>query len=413
METLDIHHSRERVEHVRAAIQRRFSAENSKMASDFLDRLRLENKSWGRIENYGSSVIRILTAKDDKKISEWTKKDIESIHITIANASWENSTKKDTLTALKRLYHYTVHDEIADKSKGRDYDPTVEWITPGSFRDKYDKIQPKDLLTESEIMRMIQAVKKIGGRYIKRNIALVLTLFEGAYRPGELLNIKIGGLEFEGDFVRVHTRGKTGPKSITLVPSFVLIKEWLAEHPDGDNHEAYLWYHNNKDGVMTYQMLFYLIKRSVTIAGIKKRVWNYLFRHSALTKYSIMFGNIAKVYGNWSSGSNMLARYEHLASSDQEHAILKLHGLKKEDGSQSILFSKICPFCKERNSADKSQCVKCGKILSKDLVQKRKSRLQYDKKRTKQYTKEMSELRKDYDELKGMLVKILKERSSS
>lgn len=40
MDTLDIHHSRERVEHARAAIQRRFSTENSKMASDFQDMAR-------------------------------------------------------------------------------------------------------------------------------------------------------------------------------------------------------------------------------------------------------------------------------------------------------------------------------------------------------------------------------------
>ncbi len=413
MDSFDIHNSRKRVEYARAIIQRKFSVENAKIVSDFLDRLRLENKSWGRIENYASSAKRILYIKDDKQIPAWTKKDIESIHMAIANAEWENSTKKDTLTALKRLYHYSVHDEIADKAKGKDYDPTVAWITPGSFRDRYDKIQSKDLLTEAEIIKMIEAVKQIGGRYVKRNIVLVFTLFEGAYRPDELLNIKVGGVEFEGDFIRVHTVGKTGPKSITLVPSFIPIKEWLAEHPDGDNPEAYLWYHNNKQGVMTYHMLFYLIKESAQIAEIKKRVWNYLFRHSALTKYSIMFGNLAKVYGNWSRESNMLSRYEHLANSDQEDAVLKFHGLKKQDNSQSILFSKICPSCKERNSADKSHCTKCGTVLAKKLAQQREAKSQYDTKRIESYAKDVANLKKNYHELKEMIAKVLNAKSSS
>ena len=110
--------------------------------------------------------------------------------------------------------------------------------------------------------------------------------------------------------------------------------------------------------------------------GIKKRVWVYLFRHTSLTMYSKKLGNIVKLYGNWSKGSNMLAKYEHLASSDQEDAILKLHGLKKQNDSESILFSKICPSCKERNSADKNHCIKCGNILSKRLAQVREAKKQ-------------------------------------
>jgi site-specific recombinase XerD len=228
MEVLDIHHSRERVEWTRVAIQKRFSAVNSKVAVDFLDRLRLENKSWGRIENYGSSVIRILTIRDDKKISNWTRKDIESIHIVIANTSWANSTKKDTLTALKRLYHFARHGEIADKARDKDYDPNIAWITPSHFRDRYEKIQSKDLLTDADLENLFKAVKKISkGRYVKRNVAALVTLFEGSYRPGELLNMRIGGLEFEDDFVRVHTTGKTGSKTLALVTSFVPIKDGL------------------------------------------------------------------------------------------------------------------------------------------------------------------------------------------
>jgi hypothetical protein len=129
------------------------------------------------------------------------------------------------------------------------------------------------------------------------------------YWPGELFNIRIGGLQFEDDFVRVDTTGKTGPKRLALVTSFVPIKEWLAEHPQSDDPNAFLWYHNNKQGVMAYQMLFHLIKKSAKMAGIKKRVWVYLFRHTSLTMYSKKLGNLVKLYGNWSAGSNMLRMF--------------------------------------------------------------------------------------------------------
>ena len=52
------------------------------------------------------------------KILEWTREEIELIHKTIADSDYENSVKKDTLTALKRIYHFAVHDgEIAGQGK--------------------------------------------------------------------------------------------------------------------------------------------------------------------------------------------------------------------------------------------------------------------------------------------------------
>ncbi|MFN3654549.1 MAG: hypothetical protein ACK4TO_04390, partial [Candidatus Nitrosotenuis sp.] len=48
---------------------------------------------------------------------------------TITDADYSNSVKKDTLLVLKRLYHYAVHDEIADTEKGKPYDPLVTSIS--------------------------------------------------------------------------------------------------------------------------------------------------------------------------------------------------------------------------------------------------------------------------------------------
>jgi hypothetical protein len=62
---IDWHNSKRRVELAKMRIQRRFSKENTTIACRFLDRLRLDNMSYGRIENYSGSVIRILQLKDD------------------------------------------------------------------------------------------------------------------------------------------------------------------------------------------------------------------------------------------------------------------------------------------------------------------------------------------------------------
>jgi site-specific recombinase XerD len=116
--------------------------------------------------------MRILQIKNDKKIQSWSKNEIEHVHMAIADSTYENSVKKDTLTALKRLYHFAMTEEIVIKSKGMEYHPNVSWITPGVFRDRFGKTQPKDLLIDGEILSLIQAMKKVGGKYIKRNIVL-------------------------------------------------------------------------------------------------------------------------------------------------------------------------------------------------------------------------------------------------
>ncbi len=76
----------------------------------------------------------------------------------------------------------------------------------------------------------------------------------------------------------------------------------------------------------------------------------------------------------------MLAVYEHLANSDQEDAILKLHGLKKDDTNNSILFSKSCPNCHIQNSSDKYHCTSCGKELSKELVKLKEGKREMNRK---------------------------------
>jgi len=130
MSPIDIHNSKRRTGLAKINFQNRFSESNAKASCRFLDRLRLDNKSYGRIANYADCISRILKIRDDPKINEWTREKIEFVHKTIADSDYENSVKKDTLTALKRICHYAIHDEISDNSKRKNYDAVVSWITP-------------------------------------------------------------------------------------------------------------------------------------------------------------------------------------------------------------------------------------------------------------------------------------------
>lgn len=97
-------------------------------------------------------------------------------------------------------------------------------------------------------------------------------------------------------------------------------------------------------------------------AGINKKVWLYLFRHTALTNVEKELGSsITEIYGNWIKGSPIRNRYIHLANSDQRDAILRRYGIIKD--SSSLLELKVCYRCQYKNEPDAKVCKQCGLIL--------------------------------------------------
>ncbi len=198
-------------------------------------------------------------------------------------------------------------------------------------------------------------------------------LFEGAFRTGELLNLRVGGIDFRDDHVLVSTYGKTGSKRVALVLSFKPLLEWLAEHPQRNDPNAFLWYSaspRNTSKRISYGYLRKHLKQYARNANIKKRVWLYLMRHTQLTLLSKKLSDqTLRVYGNWSPNSNMAKKYVHLSGKDVDDAILELHGIKSNDSdSKTVIKLKTCPRCNEQNVPDNQRCTKCGYILDEALL---------------------------------------------
>jgi len=57
--------------------------------------------------------------------------------------------------------------------------------------------------------------------------ALLHVLFEAALRPGELLRMDVGSVDFKDGYCLISVKGKTGVKRIPLVVSFKPLLERL------------------------------------------------------------------------------------------------------------------------------------------------------------------------------------------
>jgi hypothetical protein len=66
----------------------------------------------------------------------------------------------------------------------------------------------------------------------------------------------------------------------------------------------------------------------------------------------------------WVLGSNMPSTYIHLSGKQIDDAILKIHGIKKEEETETTLKNTNCPRCEKLNGPTSNFCAKCGMALN-------------------------------------------------
>ena len=243
--------------------------------------------------------------------------------------------------------------------------PEVSWIKL-RVKENDSRVTPDNLLSKEEFKAIVKATEN------SRDRALVYVLFEAALRPGELLTMTVGSVEFKDKYCLITVNGKTGIKRIPLVVSYKPLLEWLRDHPNRDNPNAPLWAsfsNSNKGGRLSYRRFRLLIKRLAEKAGLKKDVWPYLFRHSTLTEIAKVFTEARlEQYAGWVHGSKMSRRYVHFSARDLEDAVLGLHGFRKQDDTEGVLKLVECPRCGTQNTPGSVYCNFCGFLLDKELA---------------------------------------------
>ena len=362
---IDIHKYAKRIQYSKNRIAK---CQDGKIGIQFLEKLKLSGLSDGRITVYGERIRLILEILErlQVKLDKVTKKDCEAILSDILSRNYGGESRQSFAMTLLRLVHYAKKGEIGNRDSG--YCKEVSWIKPSKYNSKESKIRPEDLLDANDIERII------GKTTNRRDRAMFWVMFEGAFRPGELLNLRVGGVEFKENYVLLSTHGKTGNKRVALVISFKPLLEWLRDHPLKDDPHAPLWYSfspASKTKQVSYAYLREQLKRCTSKAQIKKRVWNYLLRHSQLTMLAKKLSDqTLRVYGNWSPGSDMVKKYVHLSGKDAEDAILQLHGIKIREENTNVIQLKPCHRCNEENTPESQRCSKCGFILDEKLLDK-------------------------------------------
>jgi len=322
--------------------------ENSEIISRFYRQLAAEGLGIARIIKY-ISTLRLIASFLNKPFNEATKDDIIDFVAKIEQRDYSEWTKRDYKVILKKFYKwlYGCEDE---------YPPEVRWIK--ARNNIQNTLQKKDLLTIDEIEVIANSARNL------RDKAFIWVYFESMRRLGEILTLNVGNIEFDELGARLLVNGKMGRDYGRIIISVPILSAWLNMHPLRNDPNAPLWV--TLGSKKTIKQLSYGAARSILKdcaqrAGIKKRVWLYLIRHSRITPASkILPHALLCATAGWKQGSEMPSVYIHLAGEDIDEAQCILSGTAKIEREDEQLKPIVCERCHSNNQPGSKFCNKCG-----------------------------------------------------
>jgi site-specific recombinase XerD len=200
------------------------------------------------------------------------------------------------------------------------------------LKQRLKRLNPNDILGPSEVQAMIEAAPSV------RDRALIACLWDLGVRVHELLAVDLadirkldspenGGRKLYVVWFR-KTKLQGEEHSGYVIESAPALASWLKAHPDkrGEAPLFPAWGGSR----MTRHGALHVVKSAAKHAGIQKRVYNHLFRHSRAThllRSGLKEIEVKRLLG-WAPGSQMLMRYAHLSQVDDYSAALRAQGLQ-------------------------------------------------------------------------------------
>ena len=348
-------HKSDSLEKALKVAERAMDGHNFKLVKDFVDDLISEGLSVGRIASYVYRLKRIweICGKD---LDSFERVDVQKVINTfqmMANSGEVSQhSVREVKKTLKKFYKWMGREEL------------VNWFTLGVVE---TDLSPSDLITEEEFRKILTGCRN------HRDKAIIAVLYETGCRIGELLSLRIKHVQFDEYggvvwFPQRNTPTKRHKRKVRIVFSVPYLSNWLSLHPRSDDPDAPLFCTLREGKELDYDDWMSQLRGILKRSGVKKRVYNHLFRHTRATKLvTKMSESMVAKYMGWVPGTSMTKVYIHLSDEDVDDAVLKLHGIKKDDEKGDLEVTR-CPRCTFINDGKARFCMKCGLPLTEEAV---------------------------------------------
>ncbi|MFK5857238.1 MAG: site-specific tyrosine recombinase XerD [Bacteroidota bacterium] len=234
-------------------------------------------------------------------------------------------TQSRVISSIKAFFRYLILEHIIE------IDPSNMLESP-----KLGRKLP-DVLTEYEVESIINSVdlSKDEG---ERNKAILETLYGCGLRVSELVNLKISDLHFKEGIILVTGKGNKQRLIPVGEPTIKQINIYLTQIRPSisvKKQDSDVLFLNRRGARLTRQMIYYIVKNQLEIAGIRKNISPHSFRHSFAT-HLVQNGAdlraVQELLGHVSIITTEI--YTHLNREDLRKAII-LHHPRNDKGKKS------------------------------------------------------------------------------
>lgn len=183
------------------------------------------------------------------------------------------------------------------------------------------------VLTIDEIDAMIAAID-MDKHEGQRNRAIVETLYSCGLRVSELVNLTINSIYVDEEYIQVTGKGDKTRIVPIAQSALTEIRDYLPQRsltPIKPGEEGIVFL-NNRGHRLTRVMVFYIIKRLASLAGIRKSISPHTLRHSFATHLlegGANLRSIQQMLGHESIATTEI--YLHLDRTHLRDQILRFH----------------------------------------------------------------------------------------
>jgi integrase/recombinase XerD len=310
-------------------------------------------------------ILPLLARRLGKDFDHATKEDLQRLVASLLELPLKPTTIGTYKSVLKRFMGFVFKPEEFPNLANTP--PAIAWLRSHVRKRDQPRLQRHDLLTADDVEKLLRAAES------PRDRALIATLWESGSRISETGNLQVKHVGHHEFGYTLDLSGKTGHRNILVVSAAPYLAQWLSIHPRANDPDSPLWLcgDHTKPRHVAYAGLRAILKRTLHHAGITKRLYPHLFRHSRptyLLAMGIMNEQQAKAYFGWTPDSNMLATYCHLIDQDANDAILRENNLTQIQARPAQLQPRACPRCKELNTPSNTYCTRCAGILDMATV---------------------------------------------
>lgn len=277
------------------------------------------------------------------------------------NKNYDNEeTNRDYRIALR------VFGRHMTNGNGDEPPESLAWIHSGTSRSYDPQPSPGDMLRwDEDILPMIEATHN------NRDAAIIAVAFDAGTRSGEFRQLTVGDISDHRHGLQISVDGKTGQRTITLIPSVPYLHRWLQDHPAPEDPSATLWSKLHSPDSLSFRMFKKILESAAERAGVTRPVNLTNFRKSSasyLASKGMSQAHLEEHHG-WTRGSDAASRYIAIFGDAAENELARIHGLDVAEEESEPIGPVNCPRCEKETPRDRDFCVWCEQALDQGAVE--------------------------------------------